>query len=156
MTNPTTYGKGKGIKFLIAHMNYDGPDCLPWPYARLPTGYGFMGYKGKIWRANRLMCQLVNGPPPTPRHESAHTCGHGHDACVHPKHLVWKTGKQNQADRKKHGTVYRRGRQNKLTAEAVRVIRSSKLTQQQLADKFGVTRENIGQVIRRQTWRKVA
>lgn len=43
-------GKGKGIEFLRANINYAGEDCLPWPFFRDPwLGRGRVGYLGKMW-----------------------------------------------------------------------------------------------------------
>lgn len=52
------------------------------------------------------MCQKAHGDPPSPKHDAAHSCGRGHEGCVNPNHLSWKTKKQNQADRITHGTSH--------------------------------------------------
>ena len=88
-------GQGGTRKWLLAHVDYDGDDCLIWPFARIQSGRGHFGYEGKHYQAHVYMCELVNGPCP-PGHEAAHSCGRGHDACVHPKHLSWKTRAENR------------------------------------------------------------
>ena len=97
-------GKGKAYQWLLAHMEHNGKKCLIWPFAKNQEGYGMLGAFGKTYKANRLMCELVNGPPPSRRHEAAHECGNGRGSCVHPKHLQWKTPSQNSLDKRKHGT----------------------------------------------------
>lgn len=48
-------GRGKGIAFLRAHTDFDGPDCLIWPFGRNPNGRGTVGFNGEIHLAHRLM-----------------------------------------------------------------------------------------------------
>jgi hypothetical protein len=79
--------------------SYDGDDCLVWPFARNAKGYGII--HGGI--VSRLVCEHVNGPPPTPEHQAAHSCGNGHEACCTKRHLSWKTAKENSDDRPIHG-----------------------------------------------------
>lgn len=96
-------GKGKGITWLREHVTYDGSECLIWPWTRDGQGRGAVGINGKLQRAHRVMCELVHGPAPTPEHHAAHSCGNGHIACVHPKHVSWKTKEENAQDRVQHG-----------------------------------------------------
>lgn len=144
-------GTGRGIKWMLAHVSYQGDDCLIWPFAR-GDGYGNIGYYGKIYRSHRFMCKLAKGEPPTPKHQAAHSCGNGRNGCVNPRHLSWKTNGENQLDRRKHGTVARGGRQKdgtyghpKITPEQDAQIRelSKTMTQMQLAEMFGVTHSTI-------------
>lgn len=140
-------GKGVGIAWLRENVGYTGRSCLAWPLSRHPTGYGTLGFEGKIFYAHRYMCELVNGPAPGPGYQAAHTCGNGHMGCVNPRHLVWKTIKDNLLDRRQHGTVKANpnGHFGILTAEQVAQIRALKgvKTQQELADMFGVKRPAI-------------
>ena len=148
-------GKGKGIAFIRDHVNYQGDDCLPWPLSRNQNGHGQFGYLRQTYLAHRYMCEMVNGPPPSPDHEAAHSCGNGHKGCVNPKHLSWKTREQNQADRYIHNRKPGKGRARfKLTLEQVAEIRSSAglKTNKELALKFGVSRGCIRQILLRQTW----
>lgn len=84
---------------------FDGDECLIWPYARTSSGYGNLGIEDGNAVVSRLVCERVYGPPPTPDHEAAHSCGRGHEGCVTQNHLSWKTATENQADRVAHGTV---------------------------------------------------
>lgn len=76
----------------------DGSDCLKWPFGTASSGYGYLRAGGVLLGAHRTMCALVNGPPPTPKHEAAHSCGKGHEGCVNPRHLRWATSQENKAD----------------------------------------------------------
>lgn len=66
-------GKGRCAAWIFEHVNYQGADCLIWPFSKIDTGYGQLGYLGKIHKAHRFMCEQVNGPPPSPTLEAAHT-----------------------------------------------------------------------------------
>ena len=148
-------GQGKGIAFLREHLTDADGDCLIWPWTRRPTGYGCMGFEGKTYYPHRFMCELVNGPAPSEKHEASHSCGRGHDGCVHPRHLSWKTRTENQADRWLHGTAgLGHGPRYKLTAEDVaEIIRlKGKEKTVDIAKRFGVSRGSIRQIHLGQTW----
>lgn len=150
-------GKGAAIAWLRAHVEHQGDDCLIWPFSRNPvSGYGYFSYNGEgPRRAHRFMCELAHGAPPTPAHEAAHSCGKGHEGCIHPCHLSWKTHAENQRDRARHGTAKRESRRGrwKLTPEQVAEIRSSSDSVTVLAARYSVTEPNIRLILRRQTWK---
>jgi hypothetical protein len=141
-------GKGAAIEWIRQHVAHVGTDCLIWPFARNDmTGYGSFGYLRKQHYAHRYMCELVHGAPPSPDHQAAHTCGRGHDGCVHPRHLEWKTVRDNLLDRREHGTVRANtnGWTGVLTEVQVECIRALKgvLPQHKIAEAFGVKRPAI-------------
>lgn len=141
------------LLWLKEHVDYDGPDCLIWPWSRFTTGYGQVGIDRKVHGAHRVMCELVNGPPPTPAHQAGHSCGLGHDACVHPKHLSWKTKSENRRDREQHRRKIKNFRY-KLTPEQAEEIRklAGTMTNTALAAKYGVSRGCVRQIIKGETW----
>lgn len=146
--------------WLRENSNYEGDGaCLIWPYARLKTGYGVVYFEGRQQLAGRAMCILVHGAPPTLTHEAAHTCGKGHEGCVHPRHLYWATPTQNQADRIKHGTDIRGERASwaKLTEPQVIEIRrlAQHLRHKDVAALFGISRSMVGLIVRRKEWAHV-
>lgn len=145
---------GKHMRWLKAHANYSGNDCLKWPFNCDTGGYGLMYANGKTPNAHRVMCELVNGPAPTERHQAAHSCGNGHLACVNPTHLSWKTNRENQLDRRKHGTAIR-GIDTKLNHAAAAKIRQLRGTDTYTAigRQFGVSRDTIRKVMTGQTWK---
>lgn len=137
-------------------LSHSGDACLLWPYGRTGGGYAAMRVSGRPIAVHRLVCEHVNGPAPTEGHEAAHSCGRGSDGCVSPRHLRWATGADNQADRLIHGTdcfgeAHPRA---KLTEADVRAIRQDfgRLNLTELADRHGVTKQNISFVVRRRTW----
>ena len=85
-------------------LEYEGDDCLIWPYAKTSSGYGNVYMDDRNHVVSRLVCEATHGPAPSAEHEAAHLCGKGHDGCVTKGHLVWKTPTENQADKAVHGT----------------------------------------------------
>jgi hypothetical protein len=155
------YKPGKSRCFVneIALKSNDD-NCLIWPYARDRYGYGVMCIEHtKRVFVSRVICEIVNGPPPTKAHQSAHSCGNGHLGCCNPRHLSWKTRKENMEDMEKHGTRYR-GDDNvssKVTSEDVLYIRSvaGLITQKQLAYEFGIDQSSISNIVTRKNWRHI-
>ncbi len=133
-------GEGDGIKWIRAHVDYQGDDCIYWPLSH-GDGYGTLCFHGKSYRATRFMCKLAHGEPPTPKHQAAHECGNGLKGCLNPRHLKWKTNGENQLDRRRHGKDNR----PKFTPEKDAQLRdlAKTKTQMELAEIFGVTRSTI-------------
>lgn len=106
--------------------------------------------------AHRLVCTLVNGPPPSIFHEAAHSCGHGFDACVSPHHVHWLTPKENAAEKLLHDTHNRGERHGlaKLTEADVREIITlfGTISQQKIAERFNVSQTEISRINRGITW----
>lgn len=137
-------------------LTYEGDECLIWPYIKGRDGYGKIMRGKQQARVHRLVCEEVNGPPPTPAHVAAHSCGKGHLACVAKRHLSWKTIQENKDDELTHGTR-KRGEQHyqaKLTENDVRVILALKGKRQGavLAKRFGVSISLIGSIQRGKCW----
>ncbi len=144
-------GKGKCMAWLREHANHASTNCLKYPFAiNSTTGYGTLGYMGKMMYAHRVMCEFKNGPPPSPQAEAAHTCGNGHMGCVNPNHLIWKTHQQNAQDRLAHGNYSLRKGVPRflLTPEKAAQIKALKgqKTQFELAEMFGVSRCTISSI----------
>jgi hypothetical protein len=148
--------RGLPKKWLLAHVDHVGVDCLAWPFARLSNGYPSIRCDKKGHVASRLMCEMANGPPPADWYEAAHLCGKGHLGCVNPTHLQWKTPSDNRKDRIGHGTTPRgaKNHRSKLTEQDVRDIRAAAGTipHQRLAEKYGVVSGLISRVISRADW----
>lgn len=126
--------------WLKERVNYANDDCLIWPFFRDPRkGYGKMGYLGKIWWAHRLMCTFAHGPAPTPKHQTAHSCGNGHLGCVNPLHLSWKNNRENSLDRSGHGRwKYQPRRLSKEIVARLKLRQGSK-TIEATATEFGIS-----------------
>lgn len=147
-------GEGKAYAFLMEHASDEDGECLIFPFFRDPdSGYGRLSHHGDLLYAHREMCKLVNGPPPSDIHEASHSCGCGHDGCIHPKHLSWKTPSENQLDRSGHGTATTNefGSRGKLTYEQMAEIAALKGTEPQrvTAKRYGVHFETISRLQRK-------
>lgn len=142
---------GRPAQWIRDHAAYAGDDCIPWPFAKdNNVGRGRISIKrngiGDSYWAHRVMCEYVIGPAPTPVHQAAHECGHGHLACMNWKHLGWKTQSENQLDRRRHGTAKTGiGSRAKLTATQIAQIRALKgqQTQMETARQFNISHANV-------------
>ena len=136
-------------------------DCWEWAGARKPKGYGNVRLNNKYLLAHRVAFELANAIIPDGL-MVCHICDN--PPCCNPNHLMLGTAKSNAADRIIKGRVTNtrhtaaRGAINgnsKLTIEAVKEIRRSTLTRGSLAEQFGVSKVNIGIILRNETWRHV-
>lgn len=134
---------------------YTGEDCLTWPHARA-LGYGYLYIDGRVRGVHRLVCERLYGSPPTPQHQAAHSCGKGHEGCVNPMHLSWKTRSENETDKISHQTSQHgeRGSGARLTVAVIQEIRALRglVSQSVLAKKFGVTQSHISRIQTGDVW----
>lgn len=149
---------GKGMVWIQANVSHDGDACLLWPFFRDKNGYGRVGRNNKILWAHRVMCELAHGAAPTTKHEASHSCGHGHEGCVNPRHICWKTRAENQRERYIHNPPAGPGngpKRFKLTAAQVAEIRALRPTMKvkDLAARYGVDTSNIRQIVNGITWK---
>lgn len=149
-------GNGTVLAWVEAHLDYVGEGCLTWPFVTDKDGRGRMKDGDRTVFAHRFICERVYGPPPSHIHEAAHHCGKGHEACVHPLHVGWKTPVENAEDRLRHGTQARGERMGsaRLTEVQVREIYALKglASQRSIGESFDVDAETIGSIHRRETW----
>lgn len=133
--------------------------CWVWQAARNSAGYGVMWYRGKLRLAHHVAWIVHRGELPAGS-VLCHTCDN--PACVNPDHLFIGDHKENSADMVRKGRSARGERAGtaKLTEDDVSTIRRlyrwrgvGGLTQQQLADMFGVSRSRINYIVRGLSWR---
>lgn len=136
----------------------DRGNCLPWPKKtrKRPNISIGSGMNRVSMSAARWICEQANGAPPTPFHQAAHTCGNMF--CINPLHLVWKTCKENHADRDLHGTTSRGEFHpkakiiNKQAIEIHQLIKEGyKLSE--IARRYNVSRDVIADIKRGKTWK---
>lgn len=146
------------IDWIAEHSDYDGDDCLKWPFHIGKDGYGRVHRPlcGTLTTASNYMCHVAHGPKPSQRHEAAHSCGNGNLGCTNPRHLYWATPEKNQQERVVHGTSNRGERQHrsKLTKSDVRAIRRRATTESQksIARDFGIDPSTVSNIVRRKKW----
>lgn len=149
--------RGSPLALALAAISHqDKVGCLIWPFGR-SSGRAMVRYKGRNQLVHRIICEAVNGPPPSPEHEAAHNCGKGHEGCYNPHHLEWKTRIGNQRDRVVHGTSNRGGERSgaaKLREDQVREIKQRVQTEKQcdLAKEFGVHEATISGIVCGRYW----
>ena len=124
-------------------------------------GYGHKSHKGKNWMAHRLAWYKVHGDIPKGLHVR-HMCHN--PSCVNPDHLVLGTHQDNMDDMVKAGRQLR-GEKNsaaKLTEAQAREIYAQKPLgrapigfAQHLANKYGVSKETIGRIWRKERWQHI-
>lgn len=132
---------------------YDGDDCLIWPYAKSPRPS--CAVNGVIFNVCRYVCEKTHGAAPEANYHAAHSCGNGDAGCVTPRHLSWKTPKENAGDKYIHGsqTFGERHFATKYSDEDVQKIREigRALPQRVIAEMFGMERSNVGRILRGDT-----
>lgn len=137
-------------------LRLDTDECIIWPYGKTGKGYAAMNVDGRQKDVHRVACEDANGPPPTPEHEAAHTCGKGHMGCVNPKHLRWASRKENMADQYLHGTRMKGVSSGtaKLTEQDVRVIRDLKgrVPNSRIARTYGVDISHVRNIHSGKSW----
>jgi len=146
---------GETRVFFEKALSYKGTQCLLWPFAFSGPGYANRRTGGKSVNVHRVVCEAINGPPPTSKHMACHSCRNATKGCIAPKHLSWKTPKQNSADRVRDGT-HSRGERSpwaKLTAKQAAMVRRSKLSGAALARQLGVSTATISYIRTGKRWR---
>lgn len=145
----------RGVTFIHeVALRYNSGDCLLWPYTAGSNGYGQVSVDGRRATASRYVCELVHGAPPTPKHEAAHECGNS--LCVNPRHIAWKTHKENCADKLAHGTA-QRGQKHPNSkiddAAAIEIISlKGKKTQAEVAAMFGISQPQVSLIQNGKQW----
>ena len=110
------------------------------------NGYPVVEWEGRQQYANRVICTLAHGFPPSSLHESAHSCK-SNRVCCNPKHLRWATHMENCADREAHGT-----NGSKITiddAVLIGELQASGLSQRQIAANLHVDRTTLQRAVKR-------
>lgn len=126
-------------------------DCWTWLGNRQPSGHGYIQIFRVRWMAHRLSYFINKGEIPEGLNVN-HTCDNAW--CVNPDHLYAGTQQENMKD------VRERGRQAKgekhgmckLTQQQVDVIRSSTLTDAELAKHFQVSQSHIWNIKNKKRW----
>jgi len=139
----------------------DENGCMLW-LGSISPGIGYGSFKSVLSEhgtAHRFSLWLAEGPPPAANMEAAHSCRNRH--CVAPAHLRWATRLENAHDMVRDGTKPEGSRNGtaRLTETQVVEIRrryaQGGVTQQALANEFGVTQSTIRMAVIGRTWKNV-
>jgi hypothetical protein len=141
-----------------ASITRDG--CWIWTGANKGNGYGGFNLGGQNMPAHRASFLLFSGKDVEGK-DVCHRCDNR--ACVNPDHLFLGTRLENMQDCKRKGRIAtgetlgdRRGQNGpaaKLTWDQVSEIRQSQLPSKVIAERYGVTNDNINRIRRNNTWR---
>lgn len=122
----------------------------------MEKGYGLIGIDGKLVRAHRLSYLLHHGGIPDGIFV-CHRCDN--PPCVNPAHLFLGDNDANCADRDAKGrTRYVFGERSHkaiLTEDAVRDIRTKRLSLEQYAVLYGLKKDSVRDVQRRRCWKHI-
>jgi hypothetical protein len=134
-------------------------NCWEWTAAKNSDGYGIIGVGGHgTVRAHRLAYKLFVGPIPEGK-QVLHRCDN--PGCINPSHLWIGMDADNQADsvaKGRHARGESHGR-SKLSWSQVQEIRSQyqrgshEFGSYALARHYGISRREIRDVVRGQSWR---
>jgi len=132
-----------------------GPDaCHPWKTGRFPSGHGQFWLGTSSQMAHRCAFFLVHGRWPEPC--GLHRCDN--PPCCNVAHLFEGTATDNRTDcvaKSRHARGERQAAA-KLTEQNVRDIRANyalcRVTQKELAARFGVSLPTVNQVISGRVW----
>lgn len=144
---------GEPKRWLLDAMARQGDSCMEWPFGR-SGGYGSLRWEGRARHAHTVVCELLGGSPPSPKHtDAAHSCGNR--LCVNPRHIRWATSAENQRDKVEHGTTLR-GAKNagvRLSEEDVRLVRASTAASAaSLGRRFGISSQAVLNIRTGKTW----
>lgn len=135
-------------------------ECWYWRGGVFATGYGQFtinrGGKRKTLRAHRVAWSIDNEVAIPKGLVCAHSCDQ--PLCVNPNHLRITSQAKNVREAVERGRIVRRnGPRRKLSEAQVAEIKAlyGELTQQELADRYGVSIYAISCIIRGKTWKHV-
>lgn len=132
--------------------------CWIWQMGLSRSGYGETSIKGKKKRVHRVVHELYTGKVPENLHV-CHTCDT--TSCVNPEHLYVGTHQRNvddklERDRQPRGEEIKLA---KLTEKDILKIRQlwkeGYMSQQAIANEFGVNQTTISCIVLRKTWRHI-
>jgi hypothetical protein len=148
---------------LWAKVDRRGPDeCWLFTGHINADGYGRIGEGRKLLSAHRAAWIVTHGPIPesdASQHGTVvmHVCDN--PACCNPAHLKLGTQRENNADRKAKGrNGDHRGDTHwkaRLTRDQVLEIRRMTGTDQEIAEKFGMSVGSIYGIRTNRTWRHI-
>jgi hypothetical protein len=150
LNNHTPNGRVlKWLKKLVAH---PPQECVVWPFAMSPEGYGKVVLEGNLITAHRASLILATGED----HPKIFAC-HGpchNRLCVNPKHLYWGTAQRNVLDRVRDGTDNRGERHGmaKLTADDVAAIRKDRSKHKTIAKNYRISQSHVSDIKSRKSW----
>jgi DNA-binding transcriptional regulator YiaG len=145
--------KKQTVAHLLTHTVKEG-DCFVWQKCKDKDGYGVSSIAGRKMPAHRAAYILSNPEESVEGKYILHK-NHCHSrACINPEHLYAGTQKQNVQDQITLGTFVK-GQLNgkaRLNNQDIKLIRSSSLSNRELATMFNVSYYTIWDIRKNRTW----
>ena len=131
---------------------WSSDDCCIFPFPAGSHGYGDITAGGKKVLMHRYVCEKYNGPPPSPSHHAAHSCGS--KLCGNPRHIRWATVVENAADKVIHGRHVRGEAHGlaKLSSHDVLAIRKADGRQHEIATDYGIAQQTVSDIKLGKRW----
>lgn len=131
--------------------------CWEWTGTLNSSGYGWLWNGNKNQAAHRFSYEYFNGEI-SEKSLVCHKCDN--PACVNPAHLFLGTDAANAKDKVKKGRQSRTngmkaGKLCKLKDEdifEIRKLRASGLSQQKIADRFGISQFAVSAILMKKRW----
>lgn len=143
-------GDTRSEKWIRDHLDYPSKDsCLLWPFGRSGNGYAYI--KQRTASVHRIMCEHRNGPPPSDKHQAAHSCGNGHLGCVNQWHLNWRTPGENQVERYQHSGLTKKAKLTPAQVDEIRAL-EGRAKINDIAERFGVSDTTIRSIMSGKLW----
>jgi len=129
-----------------------------WEWGGSTNGrYGVIGSRYRVHYAHRISYELHFGPVPDGL-QVLHRCDN--PPCVNPAHLWLGTRSDNMLDASRKGRLPRdnKGERNpgavidSATATAIRDGYATGVSQVALAQRYGISRTQVGRIVRREAW----
>ncbi len=136
-------------RLLARVVRNESDGCWIWTGAHTAGGYGALWLDGEARYVHRLVAALFLPWDEMSGKYVLHMCDR--PSCCNPNHLRVGSHQENMADASAKGRLSK-----KLQAADVieiRRLRAAGHTQQDLAERFGVSRTTVQQIERRETWR---
>ena len=138
--------------------------CWEWTAGKKGGGYGTFWISGRLTGAHRAALLLFKGEPLNTPMDAMHSCDN--PGCVNPDHISYGTRSDNMKDCSRKGRIRGtrdwRGQKNpksKLSPEQhddiVRLVCAG-MSRLSASEKFGVTPERVGQLIKAAASRPIA
>lgn len=151
---------GEPLRYLLAHMRDGCCDCNPWPYATSEGYPRVTDEDGCRRKGHRVVCEIVNGPPPFPGAVARHLCGRGHLGCFNADCLVWGSRVDDKQDSIGHETWAHgesNGRSKLRDADIPEILQwlGDGMTQTEAARRKGVSLSTISHIINKRKWQHI-
>ena len=150
-TDITSYERGRGRETVAELIAEPSIECIEWPYSRNTRGYGQV----ESTLSHRMAYEIANDEPIPVGMMILHSCDN--PPCCNPRHLRVGTQQENMQDaydrnRFRHGSNHYAAA---LTESDITQIRTSELSNRDLAEMYGVSERHIRKIINRKAWRHV-